>query len=60
MLQATVANAQRPKGKRASGAKDFMPTWDRKPPQTWQDQLHIAKTLNRALGGTVNQKGVMS
>lgn len=52
IIAATVANANRTKGKPATPA-DFVPTWDRKPTQTVEEMVAIAYALNAAFGGTV-------
>lgn len=46
---ATVANANRGKGKAPAKVTAFMPRWDRR--QGWEEQLAIVKQLNRAMGG---------
>ncbi|MER6147952.1 hypothetical protein ABT134_07925 [Streptomyces hirsutus] len=53
ILSATVANAARGKGKKAT-PKDFMPEWDqgRKAPMEWRQMLAAVKTYNRRIGGT--------
>lgn len=45
-----MANSARSKGRRFV-PKDFIPRWDRKPEQSWQEQLATVKAINRALGG---------
>jgi hypothetical protein len=55
IIAATVANANRGKGRAAIPA-DFIPEWDRKPAQTWQEQLAAVKALNRAMGGADTTK----
>jgi hypothetical protein len=52
IVAATVANANRTKGQPATPA-DFIPTWDRKPEQSVEEQVQIAYALNAAFGGTV-------
>ncbi|MFH9269187.1 hypothetical protein ACH4KN_33790 [Streptomyces sp. NPDC017546] len=54
ILAATVANANRGKGKKAD-PKDFIPTWDqgaRKQGGDWQQMLAQVQAMNRRLGGT--------
>lgn len=52
IIAATVANANRQKGKPATPA-EFIPAWDQKPTQTVDDMVRIAYALNSAFGGTV-------
>jgi hypothetical protein len=52
-----VANANRGKKGRKFVPRDFIPKWDRRPAQTWQEQLAIVRTLNRAFGGVDRTKG---
>jgi len=56
IIAATVANANRAKGKPATPA-DFIPKWDRKATQTVEEMVEIAKALNAAFGGTVETVG---
>lgn len=59
ILAATVANANRGKGKKAE-PKDFIPTWDqgaRKQPVDWQQMLTQVQAMNRRLGGTDLREG---
>ena len=48
----TIANTNRPKGKKAYKFEDFMPEW--KEPQTVEDQIAFATMLTLAMGGTVD------
>lgn len=57
IVAATVANANRGKRGRRAVPADFIPTWDRKPAMSWEQQLATVKTLNRAWGGADNRKG---
>lgn len=52
LIASTVVNAQRTKGSPIAQVSDFLPEWDPKPPQTWEEQYDIVRALNRALGGT--------
>lgn len=52
IVAATVANVFRGKGQRALGLDDFMPTsLVTRQRQTWQEQLALVETLNKAFGG---------
>lgn len=53
IVASNVANLGRDPKKRAKPyeASDFMPTFARKQPQTWEEQLHIVEMLNVAFGG---------
>ncbi|WP_240503007.1 phage tail assembly protein T [Streptomyces prasinopilosus] len=53
ILSATVANAARGKGKKAT-PKDFIPEWDQGPkgPMEWRQMLTAVKAYNRRIGGT--------
>ncbi|MBA9002007.1 hypothetical protein HNR21_000889 [Actinomadura cellulosilytica] len=51
IVAATVANANRGKGGRRAVPRDFIPKWDRKPQQSWQEQLAIVTVLNKVFGG---------
>lgn len=52
IVAATVANANRRKGKRAFKPADFMPRFKQQAePQSWEDQLRLVEMLNAAFGG---------
>lgn len=46
---ATVANANRGKGKKPARVEDFIPKW--KKPQTVEEQIQFAAMMTAALGG---------
>lgn len=52
VVSATIANVNRSKGQRPTKVSEFLIEWDQRP-QTWQEQLAIAKRINKAHGGTV-------
>lgn len=58
IVAATVANSSRGKKGRRFAPRDFIPRWDRKARQSWQDQLSIVEQLNAAFGGRDLRKGV--
>lgn len=49
----TVANANRPKGKKPMKVSEFMPQIGKRKPQTTEEQIQFAQMLTAALGGTV-------
>lgn len=49
VISATVANSQ---SKKKHKPADFIPQWDQRRGQTWQEQLAAVRAANRALGGT--------
>lgn len=55
MLQATIANVQRGKGRRPYEAAQFLPKWGiAKPdtgPMSGEEMLRAVKRLNRNMGG---------
>jgi hypothetical protein len=53
---ALLANVNRDTKKRSRPytAKDFMPEWSPKQPQSWQDMKAMARALTKAFGGTIN------
>jgi len=55
MLASVVANANRAKGRKAK-PKDFLPQWDRRREQSWQEQLAAVKQINKALHGTTKRR----
>lgn len=57
LVATSVYNAQRTKrSDPVMKVQDQMPTWDRKrPQQSWQEQLAMAKHLNAAFGGSVKE-----
>ncbi|MEU1219230.1 phage tail assembly protein T [Streptomyces microflavus] len=59
MLCATVANANRGKGKKAE-PKDFIPKWDqgaKREPMDWRQMLASVTAMNRRMGGTDRREG---
>lgn len=55
MLASVVANANRAKGRKAR-PKDYLPQWDRRREQSWQEQLAAVKQINKALHGTTKRR----
>lgn len=53
IIACTIANANAGRG-RKSKVEDFIPEWDGRPKQTWQEQLALVEKLNAAFGGTVS------
>jgi hypothetical protein len=53
LVAATVANTARDpkKRRRAFQVQEFMPRFERKPKQTWEEQLALVEMFNVALGG---------
>ncbi|WUI00202.1 DUF4035 domain-containing protein [Spirillospora sp. NBC_00431] len=58
IVAATVANANRGKKGRRFHLRDFIPKWDRRARQSWQQQLAVVEQLNAAFGGADLRKGV--
>lgn len=52
IVAAVIYNANRGKGQKARKPDDFIPQWDQRKPQTWQEQLAAIRAANEALGGT--------
>ena len=53
IVGSTIANANRGKGQKALKPADFIPLWDGKPEQTWEEQLAIVTEMNKVFGGDV-------
>jgi hypothetical protein len=51
----TVANVNRGKGKKAFKVDDFMPKFERKKPQTAEEQIHYAAMITAAMSGIAAQ-----
>lgn len=50
IIASTIANVNRPKGKKPFKPGDFIPKFFKRT-QTWTEQLKIVEALNAALGG---------
>lgn len=57
IIASTVANSNRGKKGRRADPADFIPKWDRKPAQSWEQQLEAVKALNRSMGGADKTEG---
>ena len=57
IIAATIANANRGKGKRRFRPADFMPKWDRPRATTPSAMANMLKTLTRKMGGRVRKRG---
>ena len=56
MIASTVHNAaQTKKGKRVT-PKDYLPQWDNRKAQTWEEQLAVVRAINTSLGGSSRGK----
>lgn len=51
ITSATIANANKPKGKKAYTPKDFMPGFRKKKKQTTDAMIGIASMITQARGG---------
>ena len=47
----TIANVNRPKGNKAYGVADFMPTLGKKEPQSMPEMIQIVEMFTIGLGG---------
>ncbi len=47
----TIANVNRPKGKKPYPTEDFVPKFERKKEQTTEDMINIAAAFTQGMGG---------